>query len=186
MGCVVAGNSEWISHYGSTFISKHFPLISFIFEIIFDFFHYWTHRISHNNKYLYIYSHKSHHKFRHPISILTFYHNPLDLIITNSIPQYLTLLLFPYLSFFQFNIILTYKTFIEISGHSGKKLYPSGSFTQFIWLPKLLNISLYTEDHDLHHDKSNYNYAKRFSLWDKVFGTYLSNIKKPSWVGIYI
>lgn len=150
----------------------YFIPLSFIFEIIFDFFHYWTHRISHRNKFLYIYSHKSHHKFRHPKSLLTFYHNPLDLIITNTIPQICTLLIFPYLSLFQFNIMLLFKSFVEISGHSGKKIFPSGSFSQFIWLPKMFDITLYTEDHNLHHDKSDCNFSKRFSIWDKLFGTY--------------
>jgi len=150
----------------------YFIPLSFIFEFIFDFFHYWTHRICHINSFLYKYVHKSHHKFRNTISILTFYHSPLDLIITNTIPQILTLLIFPYISLYQFNLILMYKTFIEISGHSGKKLHPNGSFTQFIWLPRFLGITLYTEDHHLHHYQNDCNYAKRFSIWDKLFGTY--------------
>jgi sterol desaturase/sphingolipid hydroxylase (fatty acid hydroxylase superfamily) len=145
---------------------------SFLFELIFDFFHYWTHRILHSNRFLYIHIHKKHHKYSYPSPILTFYHSPFDLIITNSLPQFAALALFPRISFFQFNIILVYKSFIEISGHSSKKLYPSGSFSQFIWLPKLLGISLYTEDHTLHHSNNNCNYAKLFSFWDKLFGTY--------------
>ena len=145
---------------------------SFIFELLFDFFHYWSHRILHTNKFLYINIHKKHHKYSHIKSIITFYQDPLDLLITNSLPQVFTLLLFPYLPLFLFNIILSYKSFLEISGHSGKKLYPNGSFIQFIWLPKMLGITLYTEDHNLHHSLSNCNYSKRFSLWDKVFGTY--------------
>jgi len=145
---------------------------SFIFELIFDFFHYWSHRFLHTNKFLYINIHKKHHKYVHPTSIITFYQDPLDLLITNSLAQVFALLLFPYISLFLFNIILLYKSFIEISGHSGKKLYPNGSFSQFIWLVKILGITLYTEDHNLHHSLSNCNYAKRFSLWDKVFGTY--------------
>ena len=145
---------------------------SFIFEVIFDFFHYWTHRILHTNKWLYIHIHKKHHKYSYPMPILTYYHSPLDLIITNSIPQMITLGMFPYISLFQFNLILTYKTFIEISGHSSKKMYPSGSFSQCIWIPRFLDISLYTEDHTLHHSNNNCNYSKRFSLWDKVFNTY--------------
>jgi sterol desaturase/sphingolipid hydroxylase (fatty acid hydroxylase superfamily) len=76
------------------------------------------------------------------------------------------------ISLIMLNIILVYKTFIELSGHTGKKLYPSGSFAQFIWLPKMFGIQLYTEDHNLHHSKGNCNYAKRFSLWDRIFGTY--------------
>jgi sterol desaturase/sphingolipid hydroxylase (fatty acid hydroxylase superfamily) len=39
-------------------------------------------------------------------------------------------------------------------------------------LPKWLNIELYCEDHDIHHSVNNCNYSKRFSLWDKVFGTF--------------
>ena len=151
-----------------------FIWLSFLFEIIFDFFHYFTHRLLHN-KYLYIYLHKKHHTFKHPISILAFYQEPLDLFITNSIPTILALLIISYMSYIsylQFNFIIIYKIFIEISGHSGKISYPTCSFPQFIWLPKLLNIELYTEDHDLHHSLNNCNYAKRFSLWDKIFNTY--------------
>lgn len=68
--------------------------------------------------------------------------------------------------------MLLFKSFVEISGHSGKKIFPSGSFSQFIWLPKMFDITLYTEDHNLHHDKSDCNFSKRFSIWDKLFGTY--------------
>ena len=151
--------------------------ISFIFEIIFDFFHYITHRLLHS-KYLYKYLHKVHHKFKHPISITSYYQDPLDLIITNSVPTILSLSFTKNISYRQFNIILIYKTFIEISGHCGKICYPACSFPQFIWLSKLLQIELYTEDHDLHHSLNNCNYAKRFSLWDKVFNTYKSLNKK--------
>lgn len=74
-----------------------------------------------------------------------------------------------------FHFIVVYKNFIEISGHSGKILYPTTSFPQFMWLPKWLNIELYCEDHDNHHFINNCNYSKRFSLWDKVFNTYMKS-----------
>ena len=149
---------------------------SFLFELVFDFFHYWTHRILHSNKFLYTHIHKKHHKFNYTIPILTFYHHPLDLVITNSIPQIITLFIFPSISLFQYNVILSYKTFIEICGHSGKKSYPIGSFSQFIWLPRFFHISLYSEDHALHHSSNFCNYSKRFSLWDKQFETYTESI----------
>lgn len=153
---------------------------SFIFEILFDFFHYISHRALHS-KYLYKYSHKVHHKFKHPTTITSYYQDPLDLIITNSIPTMFALSLTNNISYRQFNLILIYKTFIEISGHCGKCVYPTSSFPQFMWLPKLLQIDLYTEDHDLHHSLNNCNYAKRFSIWDKIFNTYkpyqLENVK---------
>ena len=149
--------------------------VSFIFEIIFDFFHYWTHRMVHINKFLYINFHKKHHLYIYPTSILAFYHDPFDLILTNSIPFLLTLYILSWIhlpiSLFTLNMLFVYKTFIEISGHTGKKLHPSGSFPQFIWLPKLLGIQLYTENHDYHHTHTNCNFSKRFILWDKVFGT---------------
>jgi len=147
----------------------YFIPVSFFFEIIFDLFHYGGHLLLHNS-YLYKY-HKKHHKFKHPISIITFYQHPIDLLITNSLPLMLSVSLVP-TYYFQFNLIVVYKNFIEISGHVGKKLYPTCCFTQVIWLPKMLHIELYAEEHDLHHSLNNCNYAKRFSLWDKLFGTY--------------
>jgi sterol desaturase/sphingolipid hydroxylase (fatty acid hydroxylase superfamily) len=148
--------------------------ISFCFEIIFDFFHYCAHRLLHSNAFLYKNIHKKHHKFKHPISIITFYQEPLDLLFTNSIPTILSVLFLYNISYLQFHYILVYKMFIEISGHLGKKMYPASSFSQFIWLPRILNIELYTEDHDLHHSLNNCNYSKRFSVFDKLFGTYKS------------
>jgi len=150
-----------------------FVPITFIFELIFDFFHYTTHRLLHH-RYLYKYIHKKHHKFQHPMAITTFYQDPLDLIITNSMPMVISLLIFnPHITYFQYNMIIVYKEFIEISGHSGKKCTTS-SFPQLIWLPKLFCIELYTKEHDRHHSSNNCNYSKRFSLWDKVFNTYRS------------
>jgi len=151
----------------------YFIPLSFLFEIIFDFFHYGAHRILHH-KSVYKYLHKKHHKFNHPIAITTFYQDPFDLFVTNSIPTVLALSIVPGISYFQFHFITVYKSFIEISGHSGKISYPTTSFPQFIWLPKWLHIELSSEDHDIHHSLNNCNYAKRFSLWDKVFGTYVS------------
>jgi sterol desaturase/sphingolipid hydroxylase (fatty acid hydroxylase superfamily) len=133
-----------------------------------------------HHPYFYKYFHKKHHKFQHPIAITTFYQDPVDLLITNSFPTMMTLLLLSpmvSISHFQFHMILVYKTFLEIGGHIGKHAYPSSSFPQCKWLPQWLCIELYTEDHDYHHSHNHCNYGKRFSLWDKVFGTYVHSIK---------
>ena len=105
----------------------------------------------------------------------TFYQDPLDVVISISLPTIISSKVIPNISYFQFNLIIIYKNFIEISGHCGKILYPNTSFPQFIWLTKWLKIELYAEDHDLHHSSNNCNYSKRFTLWDKVFCTYKSS-----------
>jgi sterol desaturase/sphingolipid hydroxylase (fatty acid hydroxylase superfamily) len=143
---------------------------SFMFEIIFDLFHYISHLLLHNNKTLYFY-HKTHHSISHPSSAHAFYQHPIDYFITNIIPLTITIyILRPYTTFI-FILLLTYKTHIEIGGHCGKNNNTS-SFPQFIWLPKIFNIELHTKDHDKHHALNNCNYSKRFSLWDKIFKTY--------------
>jgi len=149
--------------------------ISFLFEIIFDFFHYWTHKIIHKIPWLYKITHKIHHKHNYPISITTFYQDPIDLLITNSLPQIITITILHlcgiYFNLTTFLLITTFKVFVEIFGHSGMK-FNGSSFIQFVWLPRLLGIELTTRDHDFHHYNSKYNFSKRFKLWDIVFGTY--------------
>lgn len=148
--------------------------ISFVFEIFFDFFHYWMHRFLHN-RYLYPYFHKMHHKYSQPIPILSFYHHPVDLLITNSLPFVLAIYsmkqfgIIP--SLFQYHLLSVYKTFVEISGHCGKET-KSSSFPQCIWLPKIFNIELYVENHDRHHRSGNCNFSKRFSIFDRIFNTF--------------
>lgn len=152
-----------------------FFLTSFLFEIIFDFFHYWTHKIIHNMPWLYKLTHKVHHKHIYPKSITAFHQDPIDLLITNSFPQIITLYILQLFgisfSLFSFLLIITFKVFVEVFGHSGMK-FRGSSFIQLIWLPKLFGIELKTEDHDLHHNNPKYNFSKRFKLWDIIFGTY--------------
>ena len=154
--------------------------ISFLFEVVFDFFHYWVHRICHVNNFLYKHVHKKHHKYCNLTSIITFYQTPYDFILSVTIPEMITLYiiqsLFFRLSLFQFILIINYKLFSEIAGHSGKYTNSCG-FVQFIWLPKILNIDLRTEDHDLHHKLLTCNYSKRFIIWDKLFNTYTKPIE---------
>lgn len=146
---------------------------SFLFEIIFDLFHYITHRIEHKTRF---FSHKIHHQHHTPTLVSTFNHHILDLICTNVIPFYLTSyictqLLQIRISTYILFILYISKIYIELCGHSGKNITKTGSFVQCIWLPRFLGIDLYTTDHTNHHYYNNCNYSKRFSLWDRVFGT---------------
>ena len=151
---------------------------SFIFELTFDFGHYWTHRLMHSIPVMYQIVHKQHHN-DHLININTSYnHTIYDYIITNTIPLMLAGYILPSSLYFH-SVIFWYKTLVEFGGHTGK-LNKAGSFPQFVWLPRVLGIQLHTEDHNMHHTNPNYNFSKRFSIWDKLFGTYkVSNNLPP-------
>ena len=174
---------ETSTHYFITLFHQFIPTnfvfdfitfipISFIFELVYDFQHYWIHRFAHSNKTVYKYLHKVHHEKVMTTYLDTYYQHPIDLILSNSIPFVITIILLNRFSYLQFCLITIYKTAVEIAGHTGKKTYPTSSFPQLPWLVKYVNIELYTEDHDLHHRHLNCNYAKRLSIWDKMFGTY--------------
>lgn len=148
----------------------YFIPYSFLFEIVFDLFHYITHRSLHS-RYLYKYVHKRHHEYHDDTTILaTFHQDPIDLMITNLLPMYITSYLLPFTTL-QYFIFLLHKTFIEVSGHLGKDMRTS-CFSQFVWLPKYFHIELYSIDHYYHHTKRSCNYSKRFKLWDIAFGTF--------------
>jgi len=176
-GCIMSGIEYMTIKYSKkqndnylldviTFIPK-----SFIFEILFDLIHYFFHRVGHLPG-IYKYSHKKHHEYTVNTNLLaTFHQDPIDLIFTNFLPVYLVSFIVTF-SYIQFYVFLVYKTFIELGGHLGKKSSALVCFPQCVWLPKLFNIDLYALDHYVHHTKNNCNYAKRFTLWDKVFGTF--------------
>ena len=79
----------------------------------------------------------------------------------------------PLRAFLEHASLYIVKIYLELCGHSGKDIPKTGSFVQCVWLPRLLGISLYTQDHDAPHRFSNGNFGKRFTLWDRVFGTLL-------------
>ena len=147
---------------------------SFVFEVLFDFFHYWSHRILHQIPFLYRLVHSRHHRTVGNIDVYTtFDHDVMDLVLTNFLPTVLTCLLCRPTTLF-LCIWFIYKTSQEMFGHVG---IPSRTscFPQCIWLPRWLGIELYNENHALHHRNPAVNFGKRFSLWDKVFKTFRSS-----------
>mmetsp|Transcript_17791 Transcript_17791/g.31690 ORF Transcript_17791/g.31690 Transcript_17791/m.31690 type:complete len:313 (+) Transcript_17791:188-1126(+) len=154
-----------------------FVIKSFAFEILFDFFHYWGHRIAHEIPRLYRF-HRSHHKYLHPTPLATYQQHPFDIVFTNLLPNVAAVVLLRtflgiQLNSFEYSLLMSYKVFVEIAGHAGIETTAT-SFPQCAPLPEALGIELHTDDHDLHHSFPGMacNYAKRFTLWDRVFGTY--------------
>lgn len=151
--------------------------ISFATEIIFDFFHYWTHRLAHEHPSIYTAIHKTHHATQKLTGIVTFHQTLSDYIITNFIPFVFALTIVKYMTnieydLFTYIMLRVYKEFIEVAGHVNIVSDKSYSFPQCIWLPLFLGIELTQQIHHNHHKYVTCNYSKRFSLWDKLFGTY--------------
>lgn len=166
--------SNYFSHATTSILVEllYFIPISFAFEVIFDLFHYITHRICHTSRFLYKYIHAIHHRSYCISAATAFQHHIVDLVLTNTLPLILTAQIIQMGQYSLF-VFFWYKTWIEIGGHVGKHIGAS-SFPQCIWLPRYFHIELYSRDHERHHTHPNVNFSKRFSLWDRVFGTYSS------------
>jgi sterol desaturase/sphingolipid hydroxylase (fatty acid hydroxylase superfamily) len=55
---------------------------------------------------IYSYVHKIHHKYNNIIPIITFYQHPIDILLTNSIPMFLSLYILPHnISLFQLKLL---------------------------------------------------------------------------------
>lgn len=155
-----------------------FVIEMFIWEVIFDFGHYWGHRGGHYFKWLYEFGHKYHHENVSPDAFDGLNITLDDAMLTNWVPHMMsmfvtTVLLFggrPF-SLFEYHLLSSYKTFVEVTGHVGVD-FKGHSFPMFPPLAYYLGIDIGTAAyHSLHHRYYTVNYAKRFTLWDRVFGT---------------
>ncbi|KAH9255179.1 hypothetical protein BASA81_006619 [Batrachochytrium salamandrivorans] len=152
---------------------------TFVFELVFDFGHYWAHRLVHSQPWLYKLSgHKTHHQVVHPTPFSTFHQELVDSLLSNVLPYFTALAVLDRglgICFTpnQLLLALGLKTYVEVAGHVGVLDSRATSFPQCVWLPRTLGIALQTKDHDLHHTHGGRsNFAKRFTLFDKLFGTY--------------
>lgn len=158
-----------------------FLAISLGYELIFDFYFYWFHRFCHTWKRFYEFSHAYHHTYTYVNALLTFDMDIFELLFTQLVPGFVFLYFAgPSINERQLWWLMFYKLYIEIAGHSG---YAAAhcSFPQSILpLSEVCGITLYGEDHDMHHTHYKVNYSKRFSIWDKLFGTYAPSIGLPA------
>lgn len=144
---------------------------SLCFELVFDLFHFAAHWYCHANTWLYQHVHKRHHLHLHPCALSTYEQDAFDLCLTNVTPFCLATLLSPPLSALQLQLLFAYKTYVEVAGHSGLEI-KGFSFPQMPLVNAATSICLRVHDHDLHHTHPRWNFAKRFSLWDRVFRTF--------------
>jgi sterol desaturase/sphingolipid hydroxylase (fatty acid hydroxylase superfamily) len=125
-----------------------------------DFFQYWFHRALHI-KAIYPYIHKIHHTFQTPFSFATDFAHPVETIILGMATYFPALMLQPHLFTFYCWIVL--RQFDGVITHCGHH-FPTPL--------DLLPFYGGTRFHDYHHQSWYYNYASRFTILDKMFGTY--------------
>lgn len=148
----------------------------FLFEVIFDFQYYWIHRCMHAFPKLYQVVHKKHH---HHIGIspeVTGYTTFTEFLVSIALPLVTSFYLVP-MNGLEQQFCNVHMTLQEFNGHIGSNTFPASGFYIFPWLPRWLGIEQYSEDHSMHHLAFTCNYSKRFTLWDKVFGTYRSGVQ---------
>ena len=184
--------------------SGTYPLVfvglSLCFEVVFDFFHYWTHRFCHECgrprprlpavaraalRALHR-GHQTHHASggQGGLSpVLTYEQSLVDVVFCNALPALAALALLSAAGVSiddgDLALLWTYKAYVEVAGHAGCHSRAT-SFPQCVWLPRLLGIALRTADHDAHHHRAKArgcNFAKRFTLWDKAFSTYVPAVE---------
>lgn len=143
---------------------------SFAFELLFDLAHYTTHRLAHSIPIVYKSIHKEHHQEILITPLTTYHQHPIDLLLTNTLPLLFASWIIPTSPLF-LCVMMWYKTILEVGGHLGK-VTKANSFPQCIWLPRSLGIELKSEEHNIHHRNPMRNFSKRFSIWDKAFGTF--------------
>lgn len=149
----------------------------FAFEVVFDFVHYFIHKACHDSVWLYQRVHKTHHTHvsmsKHGVlsTIQTMVMSPWEIVLVYGVPTAVAMIAVP-MSAMEFCLQSSFLSYQEFGGHIGREMRPTSSFAQFIWLPRWLGIELYSEDHEMHHTHLNCNYGKRFSLADKMFGTF--------------
>lgn len=160
-----------LSRLGYTKIYRDFSehsLMYFIFSVvafilIHDTYFYFAHRLMHWKK-IYPYVHRIHHMSTNPTPWAAFAFHPLEALMEVAIVPIMVFLI-PLHPF----AILTwglYQTGMNVLGHLGFELFPSG-FTTGV-LSKWHNTSTH---HNMHHRLVNCNYGLYFNFWDRILGT---------------
>ncbi|MBR31498.1 MAG: sterol desaturase [Spirochaetaceae bacterium] len=131
--------------------------------LLHDAYFYWTHRLMHWKK-IFKHVHLVHHRSTNPTPWAAFSFHPLEAIIEAGIVP-LVAFLYP-IHAGALLLFLFYMTSLNVLGHLGYELFPSG-FTRnrsTLWH----NTSTH---HNMHHKYFNCNYGLYFNWWDRFMKT---------------
>lgn len=138
-----------------------FSIVTLI--LVHDTYFYWAHRAMHHKK-VYRFVHRVHHDSTNPTPFAAFSFHPLEAIIEVGIlPIFVFILPLHPIAIL---VWLLFMTFMNVLGHLGFEIFPSGFTTNP--LTKLSNTSVH---HNMHHKYVNYNFGLYFNFWDKWMGT---------------
>lgn len=141
----------------------YFTLSILIMILIHDTYFYWTHRLMHLPM-LFKWIHKTHHHSHNPTPWTAFSFHPLEAVISVGIIP-IIIFLVPCHPFALFSF-LSIMTLFNIMGHLGYETFPKRLTTNM--LGKWKNTST---NHNIHHQRSQYNFGLYFTFWDRVMHT---------------
>ena len=140
--------------------------------VLLDTWFYWTHRLMHLPA-LFKYTHAGHHKSVTPTPWSIFAFQPAEAVI-----QFLgvaLLVVFVPLHPIALFVFLSIDTVVNTAGHCGYEVVPR-------WLSRrpLLQFCSTVTSHDNHHTNMRVNFSSFFNVWDRICGTYQSDIAPDS------
>lgn len=148
-----------------------------LYNVVLDGFFWYYHKSMHEVPWLWKF-HSTHHKTKHPNPTLTLFADEVQEIFDIAVIPlcaYLTMhFFFKDFNFYSWWLCQMYQMFVELSGHSGCRIYATSPAT-FGLLP-MMGLDIVIEDHDLHHRegyRKSGNYGKQSRVWDHLFGTTL-------------
>lgn len=118
------------------------------FQLLGEFLYYFIHRSLHH-RLLYKYIHKKHHIYKTSIGIASLYAHPLEIVFGN-VFALIAPVFFVNCDLFSFYVFIVLGFIDSITDHCG--------------------YALKQRDHDIHHEKTIYNYGS-LGLLDYAFGT---------------
>ena len=131
--------------------------------LVHDFYFYWAHRFMHQPG-IFERVHRIHHLSTNPSPLAAFAFHPLEAVI-EALGFILILTVVP-MHPLAFLIVSTLMITINVIGHLGYELYPSG--LQASAFGKFLNTAT---GHNQHHRAFSFNYGLYPLVWDRLFKT---------------
>ena len=125
---------------------------------------YWSHRLLHENRWLYHTIHKQHHQFRYSVGLAVEYAHPVEDLLSNTIPTVLGALLLGSHVSVAFGY-MAMKVWQSIDAHCGFLLpFPLSPWNVLPGMDCALA-------HDFHHSHNMGCYGGFFVWWDVLCGT---------------